>query len=95
MVGAGTARIQRKEGASVRAPWSGKSRQEEYLQSGVLPLYGGSTGAVGEPTPGTHLPEEVGSSCGVWQYIRLRGGARLFPLMYAGRPRDNGNPHRR
>ena len=50
---------------------------------------GGRTGAVGEPTPGPHLPEEVGPSRGVRQYIRLRGGARLFPLMYAGRPRDN------
>ena len=42
-----------------------------------------------EPTPGPHLPEEVGSSREVRQYIGLRGGARLFPLMCAGRPRDN------
>ena len=54
-----------------------------------VPMCGGSTGAVEEPTPGPHLPEEVGSSRGVRQYIGLRGGARLFPLMYAGRQRDN------
>ena len=39
----------------------------------------GSTGVVGKPTPGPHLPEEVGTFRGVRQYIGLREGARLFP----------------
>ena len=36
-----------------------------------------------------HLPRELGSSRSMRQYIELRGGARLYPPVYAGRTRDN------
>ena len=64
-------------------------------QAGVLPfICGESFGGVGSHAR-PHLPRELGSSRRMRQYTELRGGARLFPPVYAGRTRDNRDPHRR